>query len=199
MTEAINLEECNYIEDTLVNADEIKQRKDKTKSFFLMDSDVHRRIKEGECGLTHKFCMELAAIREKHRYGHCGHQCTRAVNTMIDNRNAVAVGKMYRVYHIRGEQAAEYGSLGKYLQTSFDKWNAIAYMYESDLSKLVLTNVSITTNEQGPDPSNPAYFEKTIVQLKYLITIEFAGPVTEDIAIKMINCYLENANIEGIF
>ena len=72
-------------------------------------------------------------------------------------------------------------------------------MYESDLSKLVLTNVSITTNEQGPDPSNPAYFERTIVQLKYLITIEFAGPVAEDIAIKMINCYLENANIEGIF
>ena len=144
-----------------MNADEIKQRKDKTKS-FLMDSDVHRRIKEGECGLTHKFCMELAAIREKHRYGRCGHQCTRAINTMIANRNAVAVGKMYRVYHIRGEQAAEYGSLGKYLQTSFDKWNAIAYMYESDLSKLVLTNVSITTNEQGPDPSNPAYFEKRL-------------------------------------
>ena len=106
MTEAINLEECNCIEDTLVNADEIKQRKDKTKS-LLMDSDVHRRIKEGECGLTHKFCMELAAIREKHRYGRCGHQCTRAVNTMIANRNAVAVGKMYRVYHIRGEQVAE--------------------------------------------------------------------------------------------
>ena len=120
MTDAINLEECNCIEDTLVNADEIKQRKDKTKS-FLMDSDVHRRIKEGECGLTHKFCMELAAIREKHHYGCCDHQCTRAVNTMIANRNAVAVGKMYRVYHIRGKQAAEYGSLGKYLQTSFDK------------------------------------------------------------------------------